>query len=153
MVKSRANSLVVALSAANVFLIGALAGGGAVCIHNGKFAPTKDLPLGGDALPAAQKAALRNMLVAIRQESLQTIFDEYRARMEAAALLEQPILDKASLAETLKRAREDDLQLQARIDQRSVDFASALPPKDRILLAHAIERNEEPVMNAPSDKK
>ncbi|RUY01598.1 periplasmic heavy metal sensor [Mesorhizobium sp. M2A.F.Ca.ET.040.01.1.1] len=81
-------------------------------------------------------AALRE----VRRESRDVILDAQAARREAANLLQQPTLDSNALAAALERARNADVTVRARLEQRIVEFAASGSPDDRQLLADALLR-------------
>jgi uncharacterized membrane protein len=82
----------------------------------------------------------RQALREVRRESRAIILDGQAARREAANLLQQPTLDTAALAAALERARNADVTVRTRLEQRIVEFAASSSPEDRQLLADALLR-------------
>ncbi|WP_348527047.1 periplasmic heavy metal sensor, partial [Mesorhizobium sp.] len=82
----------------------------------------------------------RQALREVRRESRDVILDAQAARREAANLLQQPTLDSNALAAALERARNADVTVRARLEQRIVEFAASGSPEDRQLLADALLR-------------
>jgi len=130
--------LVAASLVLNVFLIGALAGGTGWLI--GKSNPGYSLESAGGRLPAADRKVFRQALREARRESRDVIIDGQAARREAANLLQQPILDSNALAAALERARNADVTVRTRLEQRIIEFAASSSPEDRQLLADALLR-------------
>ena len=131
--------LVAASLVLNVFLIGAVAGGAGWLL--GRSNPGYSLESAGGRLPAEDRKAFRQALRQVRLESRQIILDGQQARREAANLLQQPTLDTNALAAALERARNADVAVRARVEQRIIEFAASSPPEDRNLLAEALLRH------------
>ncbi len=131
--------LVAASLVLNVFLIGVVAGGTGWLI--GKSNPGGySLESAGGRLPAADRKVFRQALREVRRDSRDVILDGQAARREAANLLQQPTLDTAALAAALGRARNADVTVRARLEQRIVEFAASASLEDRQLLADALAR-------------
>ncbi|MBZ9769627.1 periplasmic heavy metal sensor [Mesorhizobium sp. CA6] len=130
--------LVAASLVLNVFLIGAVAGGAGWLI--GKSNPGYSLESAGGRLPAADRKVFRQALRDVRRQSRDVILDGQAARREAANLLQQPALDTNALAAALERARNADVTVRTRIEQRIIEFAASGSPEDRRLLADALLR-------------
>jgi uncharacterized membrane protein len=62
------------------------------------------------------------------------------ARADAAGLFVQPQLDAAAVKTALARARNADVTLRGRIEEKVVDFAATLPLAERQALAEALKR-------------
>ncbi|WP_244510976.1 periplasmic heavy metal sensor [Mesorhizobium sp. LCM 4576] len=122
----------------NVFLIGAVAGGAGWMI--GKSNPGFSLESAGGRLPAADRKIFRQALREVRRESRDVVLDGQAARREAANLLQQPTLDSNALAAALERARNADVTVRTRLEQRIIKFAASGSPEDRKLLADALLR-------------
>ena len=136
---STGRNLLIASVVVNVFLAGALAGG-AVWIRSGKPAQGYSLEAAGGRLPDQQRTLFRKALREVRQESREIIRDGQQARREAADLLRQPVLDTAALSAALERARNADVTVRTRLEQRIVEFAAAAPTEDRNMLAEGLAR-------------
>ncbi|ENN85289.1 hypothetical protein RHSP_54177 [Rhizobium freirei PRF 81] len=135
--------LVISLLVLNTFMIAALAGGGLTWIRNSQ-APTGMMPLGGEQLRSPQRKALRAALNEARKEERQTILDGQQAKVDAASILGQPTLDTAALSAALARARNADIGLRAKLEQRAVDFAATLSYDERRALAESMIRRSVP---------
>ncbi|WP_296745408.1 periplasmic heavy metal sensor [Mesorhizobium sp.] len=131
--------LVAASLVLNVFLIGALAGGAGWLI--GRSNPGYSLESAGGQLPTDDRKAFRQALREVRRESRQIIVDGQQARRDAANLLQQPTLDTAALAAALERARNADVAIRAKLEQRIVEFAASSSLDDRRLLAEGLVRH------------
>lgn len=142
--------LVAASLVLNVFLIGAVAGGAGWLI--GKSNPGYSLESAGGKLPAADRKVFRQALREVRRESRAVILDGQAARREAANLLQQPTLDTAALAAALERARNADVTIRTRLEQRIVEFAASSSPQDRQLLADALLRRAGRPLPVPAKK-
>ncbi|QKC93362.1 periplasmic heavy metal sensor [Mesorhizobium sp. NZP2298] len=136
---STGRNLLIASVVVNVFLAGALAGG-AVWIRSGKPAQGYSLEAAGGRLPDQQRTLFRKALREVRQESREIIRDGQQARREAADLLRQPVLDTAALSAALERARNADVTVRTRLEQRIVEFAAAASTEDRNMLAEGLAR-------------
>ena len=136
---STGRNLLIASVVANVFLAGALAGG-AVWIRSGKPAQGYSLEAAGGRLPDQQRTLFRKALREVRRESRDIILDGQQARREAADLLRQPVLDTAALSAALERARNADVTVRTRLEQRIIEFAAAGSAEDRSVLAEGLAR-------------
>ncbi|TIW85591.1 MAG: periplasmic heavy metal sensor, partial [Mesorhizobium sp.] len=67
-----------------------------------------------------------------------------QARREAADLLRQPVLDTAALSAALERARNADITLRTRLEQRITEFAAAGSAEARAVLADGLARRAGP---------
>ena len=126
----------------NVFLAGALAGG-AVWIRSGKSGQGYSLEAAGGRLPEQDRTVFRKALRDVRRDSRQVILDGQQARREAADLLRQPVLDTTALAAALERARNADVTVRTRLEQRIVEFAAASSAEERGVLAEGLMRHVE----------
>ncbi|TPK36145.1 periplasmic heavy metal sensor [Mesorhizobium sp. B2-5-3] len=136
---STGRKLLIASVALNVFLAGALAGG-AVRLRSGKAGQGYSLEAAGGRLPDQERRIFRKALREVRRESRQVILDGQQARREAADLLRQPTLDTAALTAALERARNADVTMRMRLEQRIVEFAAASSAEDRGVLAEGLTR-------------
>ena len=148
---SAGRNLLIASVVANVFLAGALAGG-AVWIRSGKPAQGYSLEAAGGRLPDQQRTLFRKALREVRRESRDIILDGQQARREAADLLRQPVLDTAALSAALERARNADVTVRTRLEQRIIAFAAAGSAEDRSLLAEGLSRRAGPQPSTPPKK-
>jgi len=135
-------NLVILSVVLNVFLAGALAGG-AVWIRSGKSGQGYSLEAAGGRLPEQDRTVFRKALRDVRRDSRQVILDGQQARREAADLLRQPVLDTTALAAALERARNADVAVRTRLEQRIVEFAAASSAEERGVLAEGLMRHVE----------
>jgi len=132
-------NLVIASVVLNVFLAGALAGG-AVWIRSGKSGQGYSLEAAGGRLPEQDRTVFRKALRDVRRDSRQVILDGQQARREAADLLQQPVLDTTALSAALERARNADVTMRKRLEQRIVEFAAVSSAEGRSVLAEGLTR-------------
>ncbi|MER8809648.1 periplasmic heavy metal sensor [Mesorhizobium australicum] len=149
---SKGRNLVIASVVLNVFLAGALAGG-AVWIRSGKPGQGYSLEAAGSRLPDQERVLFRKALREVRRESRQVILDGQQARREAADLLRQPVLDTTALAAALERARNADIAVRTRLEQRIVEFATAGSAADRAVLADGLARRAGPQPKPEAEPK
>lgn len=135
--------IVISLLVLNIFLIGALAGGGLTWVRSTQN-KAESLPLAGEQLPSGQRAAFRQALNDARKADRPSILEAQQAKIDAASLLGQPNLDTAALSAALARARDADMALRERIEQRAVDFAATLSYDERRALAENLIRRNAP---------
>lgn len=148
---STGRRLIIASVALNVFLAGALAGG-AVWVRSGKQGQGYSLEAAGGRLPDQQRMLFRKALREVRRESRDIILDGQQARREAADLLRQPVLDTAALSAALERARNADITLRTRLEQRITEFAAAGSAEARAVLADGLARRAGPQPKAEPKK-
>jgi len=135
--------LVISLLVLNTFLIGALAGGGLTWIRNSQ-ARASMMPLAGEQLPSSQRKALRAALNEVRKDQRPTILEAQQAKIDAASILGQPTLDTEALSAALARARNADIALRTKLEERAVDFAATLSYDERRALAESLIRRGAP---------
>lgn len=135
--------LVISLLVLNTFLIGALAGGGLTWIRDSQARATM-MPLGGEQLPSLQRKALRAALSEARKDQRPAILEAQQAKIDAASILGQPTLDTTALSAALARARNADIALRTKLEQRAVDFAATLSYDERRALAESLIRRSVP---------
>lgn len=123
----------------NIFLVAALIGGVA-SIHrrSGHEIGPRSLRIAGAELPRDARRAFRRHLRAARRAAAPQIAASRAARQQAAALLEQRVLDRHALEETLAKARAADFAARAQMEAGAVDFIVDLAPADRMRLAQAM---------------
>ncbi|MEI9420364.1 periplasmic heavy metal sensor [Mesorhizobium sp. Cs1299R1N1] len=148
---SMGRNLIIASVVLNVFLAGALAGG-AVWIRSGKSGQGYSLEAAGGRLPDQERMLFRKALREVRRESRQVILDGQQARREAADLLRQPVVDTAALSAALERARNADIAVRTRLEQRIIEFAAAGSAADRAVLAEGLARRAGPQPKAEPKK-
>ncbi|TPK37648.1 periplasmic heavy metal sensor [Mesorhizobium sp. B2-5-4] len=149
---STGRNLIIASVVLNVFLAGALAGG-AVWIRSGKSGQGYSLEAAGGRLPDQERMLFRKALREVRRESRQAILDGQQARREAADLLRQPVVDTAALSAALERARNADIAVRTRLEQRIIEFAAAGSAADRAVLAEGLARRAGPQPKAEPKKQ
>ncbi|TPJ44761.1 periplasmic heavy metal sensor [Mesorhizobium sp. B2-5-13] len=149
---STGRNLIIASVVLNVFLAGALAGG-AVWIRSGKSGQGYSLEAAGGRLPDQERMLFRKALREVRRESRQAILEGQQARREAADLLRQPVVDTAALSAALERARNADIAVRTRLEQRIIEFAAAGSAADRAVLAEGLARRAGPQPKAEPKKQ
>ncbi len=142
MSKPLVRGLIIASVVLNVFLVGAIVGGG-LWLKKARAGNGFSLAVAGRQLPEADRKAFRRALRQVRIESHQTIVDGQQARQDAAELLQQPSLDPKALSAALERARNADVTVRTRLEQAIVAFAENTTPENRKVLAAALMRHME----------
>lgn len=148
---SMSRNLIIASLVLNVFLAGALAGG-AVWIRSSKSGQGYFLEAAGGRLPEQDRTTFRKAMREVRRESRQVILDGQQARREAADLLQQPVLDTTALSAALERARNADVTVRTRLEQRIVEYAAAGSAEGRRALAEGLMRRGGPQPSATPKK-
>ncbi|MDP9415223.1 MAG: periplasmic heavy metal sensor [Pseudomonadota bacterium] len=130
----------------NVFLVGVIAGGAFMWLRAERPAPTLAadmrggrLRIAGAGLSPEYRRAFRAALRETRRESRPLILESRAGRQEAARLLSQPVVNRAAVEAALARARAADIALRARLEERVIGFAVALPAEQRKVLAEGLE--------------
>ena len=128
----------------NIFLVAALIGG-AASLHRyrSREMGPRSLRVAGAELPRGQRRAFRRHLRDARRAAGPQIAASRAARERAAALLEQRVLDRAALEDTLAKSRAADFAVRAQMEAGAVDFITTLAPADRMRLAEAMRRRSE----------
>lgn len=141
--------LTIALLVLNLFVACVLVGGGITFLTATPPGPVPRLPLAGEQLPSADREAFQAALNETRRALRSTGLEARQARIEAAALLGEPQVDKTAIGDALKRARDAETALRAALEQRAIDFVAGLPLDDRRQLAEGLIAREVP---APAKK-
>ena len=142
----------VASLVANVFIVGAVAGGAArwwIAERSVAAAePPRGLRHAADELPAEQR---RSFLVGLR-DARRAVAEPLRAaregRQEVLRLLREPGFEADVLARTLARTRAADMAARERFEAAVVDFASTLAPPERQKLADGLARRNAQASSA-----
>lgn len=127
----------------NVFVVGAFVGV--------FFAQSFGMPPPPGARPNAMMAAAdrldptdRDVFRALMQDEVQrqgpTALDARQARRQAAELMRQPTFDRAAAGAALDRARNDDMQVRAAVENALLDFAGRLDQHGRATLSEGLGR-------------
>jgi len=131
----------------NVFLVGAVAGGGARwwLAERGIAAAAEPARSGlrhaADDLPAEQR---RNFLVGLRnarRAAAEPLRVAREGRQDVLRLMRAPTFEADALAQTLARTRAADLAARERFEAAVVDFATTLSPAEREKLADGLARS------------
>ncbi len=69
-----------------------------------------------------------------------TALDARLARRQAAELMRQPTFDRAAAGAALDRARNDDMQVRAAVENALLDFAARLDQHGRTTLSEGLGR-------------
>jgi uncharacterized membrane protein len=142
------NKLRIALMASvilNLFLAGALIAGYVSLRTGSRMINAGALRIAGAELPVAVRKPFRTALRETRQSMRPTIVKSRAAKAEAAALLNQPMVDQAAVMASLDRARVADMAVRAAVERRAVAYAASMPPADRATLANAMQWHAEKV--------
>lgn len=124
----------------NLFLAAALVAGYASLRTGKRMLNAGSFRIAGAELPAGERRPFRRALRQTRLAMRPTIVASRTAKMQAAALLRQPVVDQTAVLVALDRARVADVAVRAAVERRAVAFAATLPVADRVRLADAMER-------------
>jgi uncharacterized membrane protein len=123
----------------NIFLIGALIGGGIswwrAAAPDGGATQRR---LAGDQLDPAKREAFRQVLRGVRTENRALIQQSRLGKREVALLLRAQPLDTRALDRAMARVRDADMLLRHRMEVRTIDFLAPLPIEDRRRLSAGI---------------
>jgi len=135
-------SLVITLlvsAALNVFLVGSGVGlwaSGGLGHHGGPDA----LRAQADRLEPANRAAFAALIHDQVQANGPLLLDARTSRRAARKLMLAQPFDAAAVSAALARARADDLQVRAHMEDAVVGFAAKLSPSERVKLSDGIAR-------------
>jgi uncharacterized membrane protein len=126
----------------NVFIIGAVAGFLLTPVLAPPTAQAMKNPTiaAGEQLNPDDRAAFHQMLSDASQASGPTVLDSRLARRELIQLLKTEPFDRAGATAAMARARADDQQVRARLDEAVLDFAAKLSPQERAAMAEGFRR-------------
>jgi uncharacterized membrane protein len=127
----------------NVFVIGAVAGFLlAPTLSPGGSPPSKNPAIAaGEQLNAEDRGAFHQMLSDASEASGPTVLDSRLARRQLIQLLKVEPFDLAAATAAMARARADDQQVRARLDEAVLAFAAKLSPPERAALAEGFRRS------------
>ncbi|MDO8379546.1 periplasmic heavy metal sensor [Phenylobacterium sp.] len=136
----------IASVALNLFVIGAVVGGVVVGHRLREAAPAaarsrQPVWVAADTLPPEHRRAYREMLRGHAVEVGSQLHQARRARREAWAGLAADPLDGPGVARRLSQARALEMTARGGLEERIVDFAAELPPKERAALADGLARS------------
>ena len=128
----------------NIFLIGAIAGGGIVWWRS-TMPPTDSMQrrFAGDQLDSAKREAFRQALRGVRIENRALARQSRAGKREVAQLLAAPTLDTRALDAAMAQVRDADFQLRARMEAQSSAFLATLPVEDRRKLSASLTQRLE----------
>jgi uncharacterized membrane protein len=126
----------------NVFVIGAVAGFLLAPMVTPPGGPPLKSPtiLAGEQLNPEDRAEFHQMLSDVSQATGPTVLDARLARRELYQLLKVEPFDHNGATAAMARARADDQQVRARMDEAVLDFAAKLSPQERAALAEGFRR-------------
>ena len=124
----------------NVFLLGAIGGGGYrwYAVERQAAAQPRGLRFAADGLEAEQRRQFLQGLRAARRAAGADVDAARDGRHQVEQLLRQPQFERDALAAALARTREADAAVRARLESSVVDFAATLSPEERQTLADAL---------------
>lgn len=129
----------------NIFLLGAIVGAAAIWFR--KPTPTiagGRMRLAGEQLPEPARTALQKALQETRRASREVAREGRSARDEAARLLSEQTLNQPALSAALARARQADMTMRTRLEDRTVEFATTITRADRLRMAEGLRRRVAP---------
>ncbi|WP_286203024.1 periplasmic heavy metal sensor [Rhizobium lusitanum] len=106
--------------------------------------PGRDAAVGRRTASRRTEKAFRQALSDARKAERSSVLESQQAKIDAASLLGQPTLDTEALSAALARARNADMGLRAKLEQRAVDFAATLSYDERRALAESLIRRSVP---------
>jgi uncharacterized membrane protein len=125
----------------NLFVIGAVAG---VLIMRqqllARAASSDPVMRAADALPSPQREAFRAMIGVQIQALRPGLRDARLARRNAMARLQTEPFDRAGAGADLARARMDDQNARAAVEEAILNFAAQLPPDQRAAFGKGLVR-------------
>ncbi|SAK78508.1 integral membrane protein [Caballeronia hypogeia] len=127
----------------NVFLLGSIAGGAYRLFAHQKAdvaQQQRGIRFAAADLSAERQQQLRDALRSTRRESLPLIREARDGRIDLAHILAARDFDRTALDDALKRTRDADIALRARVEGTVADFAATLTPDERLKLVGAMER-------------
>ncbi|WP_337270072.1 periplasmic heavy metal sensor [Oryzifoliimicrobium ureilyticus] len=136
--------LMLGLLASNTFLICAMIGAGLVYLKTEPAPAVQRLPLAGEQLPGKERGDFQKALSDARRDVRSTAQDARQSRLEAAALMGEPNLDKQALADALKKARDAEYAVRAATEAKAVDYVAGLSVDERRRLAEGLIEREVP---------
>ncbi|MDF3835734.1 periplasmic heavy metal sensor [Cupriavidus basilensis] len=138
----------------NVFLLGAIGGGGYRWYAAERTAAVqpRGLRFAADGLDAGQRRQFLQGLRAARRAVAPEVDAAREGRHQVEQLLRQPQFEREALVAALARTREADAAVRSRIEQSVVDFAATLSPAERQQLADALVQRG-PLRTAPAQPR
>jgi len=140
----RAPWIALALSlVVNVFVIGAAAGlifGRAFGPHPGPGLRPNPLMTAAERLDPTDRDVFKALMQDEAQRQGPTLLDARMARRQAVALMRAPSFDRAAAGAALDRARADDMQVRAKLENTMLDFAAKLDAPNRAVLSEGLGR-------------
>lgn len=138
---SRARAIVLALSlAANLFLVGALAGGVYIWVTQpgGGFGQ-RVLRAAADGLSDEKQKAFRQMLGEARRDNADELSTSRQERDRLNGLMRASNMDRPAIDATLDEIRAADGAVRMRMEKAMVDFAQSLSPTERLEFVDRLE--------------
>jgi uncharacterized membrane protein len=142
----RPRTLIIVLCAslaANVFLVGAVAGGWAMR-RTAAQAPAAQrgslLRQASAALEPDSRMVFRHALRAAALDAAPVAAQARASRLETADLIAAPVFDPVAANAALDRARASDMEVRTRLERAAVTAIAALSPSERATLSDAMRR-------------
>lgn len=132
----RTRTIVLAVSLAfNVFIVGAVAGGGYMWHVSGPHRPAiaarGGLGRAAEKLPAAERKVFRQMLAQTRRAAAPDVAAARAGRLKLAQLMTTDPVDRQAIDAQLAAIRQSDSALRARLEKTVIDFFETLTPSER----------------------
>lgn len=126
----------------NLFLFGAVVGGGLIGWKHWKDRPRSTPPLyeAAKALPAEEQAALRETMRAVAVKAQPDFQQAREARREAVRLASAPTFDRDAVAAQLAASRVAEIRGRVIMQEGVLDVMAGLSPEERAVLAPALLR-------------
>lgn len=132
----KARTIILAVSLAfNVFIVGAVVGGGYMWHVSGQHRPViaarGGLGRAAEKLPAAERKAFRQMLAETRRAAASDIAAARAGRLNLAQLIATDPVNRQAIDAQLAAIRQSDSALRARLEKTVIDFLETLTPTER----------------------
>ncbi len=127
----------------NVFVIGAGAGlyfGHAFAPHRGPGPRPNPLMAAAERLDPTDRDVFKALMQDEAQRQGPTLLDARMQRRQAVAMMRAPSFDRAAAGAALDRARTDDTQVRAKLENTMLDFAAKLDAPNRAILSEGLTR-------------
>jgi uncharacterized membrane protein len=127
----------------NVFVVGAFVGvffGQSFGMSPPPAARPNAMMAAADRLDPTDRDVFRALMQDEVQRQGPTALDARMARRQAAELMRQPTFDRAAAGALLDRARSDDTQVRAAVENALLDFAARLDQHGRTTLSEGLGR-------------
>lgn len=150
----RSRNILLAVSLAfNVFVVGAIAGGGYVLLQDRPRLQNQGLRFAAAGLSGEQQAAFRKGLREARAAAAASVAAARDGRMELLRLLEADAIDRGAVSRELAAIRDNDMALRERLEGAIIDFAAGLDASDRKTLIEGLRGRGAMIRREPPENK